>query len=39
MKCGHPLAARKVSIRPKLDGTGQRVVTTCWACEVERQQR
>ena len=31
MKCGHPYAARKVTV------TGNGIKTVCWACEVERE--
>ncbi len=33
MKCGHPLAARRIAV------VKDRIKTTCWACEVERKIR
>ena len=33
MKCGHPLAARIVRV------IAGRLVTRCWACEVEAELR
>lgn len=36
--CGHPLAARQISVVPAGRDKGK-IVTTCWACEVEREIR